>query len=133
MFHALLHLMGVLPRSPSSAYNFWSGFGSDIGEVVLIGGMASLVRHHNCHAKGCWRLGHTPVAGGKYKVCHRHHPDSRTSRNVDPATIRADHAAHIAQTATPTTATPSRAPRKAAHPETSRSPRAPKPTPRKES
>jgi hypothetical protein len=52
-------------------YNFWSGIGSDIGEVVLIGGLVTLVRHHNCHNKGCWRIGlHTTNTG--YKLCKTH-------------------------------------------------------------
>ena len=75
--------------SSSRAYNFWSGFGSDFGEVVLIGGLITLVRHHNCHVKGCWALGR-PVAGTPYVACHDHHPertDNGAKRNVTAAEI----------------------------------------------
>ncbi len=75
MFHALLHFMGVLPRTPSSAYNFWSGFGSDIGEAAIIGGLVAAYRKHNCHEPGCWRLGKHPAANGLYVLCRKHHPD----------------------------------------------------------
>lgn len=52
-------------------YAFWSGFGSDIGEVVLIGGIIAVVRHHTCAHRPCWRIGrHVTVDG--HKLCHRH-------------------------------------------------------------
>lgn len=52
-------------------YGFWSGFGSDLGEILLIGGLVTLVRHHNCHVKGCWLLGHSDPAHG-HPACRRH-------------------------------------------------------------
>ena len=59
-------------------YNFWSGFGSDLGEATLIGavsvGVYTLVRKANCHAKGCWRIGHYPLEGTPYHLCTHHHP-----------------------------------------------------------
>jgi hypothetical protein len=54
-------------------YGFWSGFGSDIAEVTLIAGVVAAYRHHNCHVKGCPRLG-KPVDGTPYLACPRHHP-----------------------------------------------------------
>jgi hypothetical protein len=51
-------------------YGFWSGFGSDLGEVALIGSVFMLYRHHKCAT--CWRIGHHPVAGTPYKTCHKH-------------------------------------------------------------
>jgi hypothetical protein len=56
-------------------YAAWSGWVSDLGEVVLIGGIITAVRHINCHVKGCPRLGKHPVDGTPYKVCAKHHPD----------------------------------------------------------
>lgn len=69
-----LHFIGVEPRTPSTAYNFWSGFGSDIGEVTIIGLALGAIRHINCHAKGCWRPGKHLVDGTPFKVCAKHHP-----------------------------------------------------------
>ena len=55
-------------------YAWWSGVGSDIGEVTLLGGLWMLYSKHNCHTKGCWRLGKHHVEGTPYIVCPKHHP-----------------------------------------------------------
>ena len=61
-------------NEPGPYYGFWSGFGSDLGELALVGGVLTLVRHANCEVHGCWRLGrHTTAAG--HRVCRKHHPD----------------------------------------------------------
>lgn len=59
-------------RTPCGGYWFWSGLGSDISEVTLIGMAVALLRHRNCHAKGCWRLGHIDPEHG-HPACRRHH------------------------------------------------------------
>lgn len=60
-------------------YGFWSGFGSDIGEYVILSavfnGLYLHWKHINCHAPGCPRVGRYAAAGGQYKLCHIHHPD----------------------------------------------------------
>jgi hypothetical protein len=72
-------------------YGFWSGFGSDIGEATLVVGVWAAWRHHNCHVKGCARLGR-PVDGTPYVACPRHHPAHQGSkRNISQATITAAH------------------------------------------
>ncbi len=55
-------------------YQFWSGIGSDLGEVAIIGGLITIVRHLNCHARGCWRLGGHQVVGTPFRTCRKHHP-----------------------------------------------------------
>lgn len=63
----MLHLLDVLGVTGSGRmYNFWSGFGSDLGELAIVG---AVVRHVNCSQRGCWRLGHH--YGGTVS-CHRH-------------------------------------------------------------
>jgi hypothetical protein len=47
-------------------YGFWSGFGSDLGELAIAG---ALVRMVNCHEKGCWRFG---LFYKGHVVCHKH-------------------------------------------------------------
>jgi hypothetical protein len=72
----LLHWLAVHSGTvdePGPYYGFWSGIGSDIGELALVGGMATLVRHRNCEVHGCWRLGRHQTAAG-HRVCRRHHP-----------------------------------------------------------
>lgn len=60
-------------------YGFWSGFGSDIAEFSILGAIATgiyqLIRKHNCHEPGCWRIGAHPAADGQFMLCYRHHPD----------------------------------------------------------
>jgi hypothetical protein len=77
MWHLLAHLFlhGIGADNLSGPeYGFWSGFGSDIAEFALLGGIATIVRQHNCEVHGCWRLGrHTTNAG--HRVCRVHHPD----------------------------------------------------------
>ena len=87
----MLHLMGVKPRAVSSTYNFWSGFGSDIGEVVLIGAILGAFKKVNCHTPGCWRFGSHdwPDANGvTHKLCRKHHP--QVEQRPTPAVI-AEH------------------------------------------
>jgi hypothetical protein len=69
---------GTLHGGPDVYYNFWSGFGSDLGEATLISavciGVYTGVRKVNCHTKGCWRIGHHPLEGTPYILCRHHHP-----------------------------------------------------------
>lgn len=51
-------------------YNFWSGIGSDLGEVTLVAMAAGWWHHVNCHEQGCWRKGH-PNSDGKV-ICKKH-------------------------------------------------------------
>lgn len=57
-------------------YGFWSGFGSDLGEVTLFGVIIAGYRKINCHSKGCWRIGHHDHEqdGVTYKLCRICHP-----------------------------------------------------------
>jgi hypothetical protein len=73
---------GTLHGGPDLYYNFWSGFGSDLGEATLISavgiGVYTGARKVNCHTKGCWRIGHHPLGGTPYILCKHHHPDVPT-------------------------------------------------------
>ena len=81
-FDALRHWLalhtGTLHGGPDLYYNFWSGFGSDLGEATLITavgvGVYTGVRKVNCHTKGCWRIGHHALEGTPYILCRHHHP-----------------------------------------------------------
>lgn len=61
-------------NSSSRAYDFWSGFGSDIQEFAILGLVFGAFRKHNCHVPRCLRLGHHRLADGT-PVCRKHHPD----------------------------------------------------------
>jgi hypothetical protein len=60
----------------SDGYNFISG---PLADIALLGGVYAIIRRHNCHVKGCWRLGRHQVAGTTYVVCRSHHPDESPS------------------------------------------------------
>jgi hypothetical protein len=85
---------------PGPYYAFWSGFGSDIAELGIIGAVATgvyqLVRKYNCHQPGCWRVGNHPAAGGQFYLCYRHHPDYRGVKPTEEliAKLHRDHQAH---------------------------------------
>lgn len=71
----LYHYLGLKGSGPW--YSFWSGFGSDIGEVVIIGGLISIYRQHTCHVQGCHRLHWkqwTDPDGHVHSLCRKHHP-----------------------------------------------------------
>lgn len=58
------------------SYNFWSGIGSDFGEILLLGIFITMYRHFVCHVNAphyCFRFGH-PVPSTSFRACKRHHP-----------------------------------------------------------
>lgn len=77
-----IHTGTIYSSNNPAYYNFWSGFGSDLGEATLIGavgvGVYTVVRRANCHAKRCWRIGHYPLEGTPYHLCTHHHPEVPT-------------------------------------------------------
>jgi hypothetical protein len=58
-------------------YQFWSGIGSDVGELTLLTAFVLWLRQRNCHVYRCWRLSWHPHPGHGHPVCKHHHPDSR--------------------------------------------------------
>ena len=74
----LWHLIHPLS---GDGYQFWSGIGSDFGEATIVISILLIVRHHNCHVKGCPRLGHADEHG--HPACKRHHT-KRDALGVDP-------------------------------------------------
>ena len=56
--HWLAYMSGSMNTSGAPPnYNFWSGFGSDLGELTLIGTCLAVFKRHNCQLRGCWRIG----------------------------------------------------------------------------
>jgi hypothetical protein len=78
VWHLIQHWLAYMTGSANASgtppnYNFYSGFGSDLAEITIIGGLVTIYRKHNCEVKGCHRLGrHTTDAG--HHVCRRHMP-----------------------------------------------------------
>ena len=61
--HLLLRVLGLDDLS-GPWYGFWSGFGSDLGELAIVG---AIWNHLNCHENGCWR-----IARHRTPYCRRH-------------------------------------------------------------
>ena len=68
-----MHIFG-LDNGSGAWYLFWSGIGSDIGELAIIGGLIGVIRKYNCHVHRCPRLGRHHVVGTSWVVCAHHHP-----------------------------------------------------------
>jgi hypothetical protein len=81
--HLFFHTTGAENGGAGSTwYGFWSGFGGAVPDFLILGGLVTLYRHHNCHVKGCPRIGKS-VEGTPYKACHLHHPAHQgAKRNV---------------------------------------------------
>lgn len=80
-WHWLVHVTGSdygLQAGRWSFYGFFSGFGSDLGEITIIAGLLAIYKKHNCHVARCWRLGRhaftDEATGASYLLCRRHHP-----------------------------------------------------------
>ena len=58
-----------------SGYQWWSGAGSDLGEITILGALLVGLRKVNCQSPRCWRIGHHRTADGLHHLCAVHHPD----------------------------------------------------------
>jgi hypothetical protein len=76
VLNTIYHYVGVNGSSPWGS--FFGDFGSDIGELAIVGGLIGLVRQHNCEVKGCVRLGRHQTAAN-HRVCKKHHPEGAPS------------------------------------------------------
>jgi hypothetical protein len=65
-----------------NGYQFWSGIGSDVGEITLLGIVLLWWRQHNCHVHKCWRISWHPHPIHGHPVCRHHYPDHK---NAAPA------------------------------------------------
>jgi hypothetical protein len=81
IWHWLLHFTGANDET-GTVYGFWSGFGSDLSEITLVGLVIGGWRKHNCHTKRCWRIGRHVVSGTPY--CNHHHEAARRPSEGHP-------------------------------------------------
>lgn len=74
--HWIFHpIGGTCQGAHCKGYLFWSGIaGTVIFSTGLYGGILLFARKHNCHVKGCPRLGRYHVNGTPFVVCKPHHP-----------------------------------------------------------
>lgn len=79
----IAHFFG-LDNGSGISYLFWSGVGSDISEIAILGALWGVIRRHNCDVRGCWRFGILPTLrdGVQHHVCRRHHPSIPTANQI---------------------------------------------------
>jgi hypothetical protein len=76
--HWLQHFFGFdAGQGNGTHYLFWSGAGSDLGEIAILGAILGAWHRVNCHVKGCWRIGRQHVEGTTYVTCRKHHPEDK--------------------------------------------------------
>lgn len=75
----MLHFLSTYLLHPlhGDGYQFWSGVAGDLPQIAALGWLYAFLRKHNCHAKGCWRIGRHVVRGTPYITCRKHHPDGK--------------------------------------------------------
>jgi hypothetical protein len=61
----------ILHPLHGNGYAWWSGAGSDLSELALLGALFAAWRHHTCHRQGCWKLGHRHPQHG-WPSCRKH-------------------------------------------------------------
>lgn len=82
ILNGVAHFFG-LDNGSGANYLFWSGIGSDLTEIAILGALVQWYRHHVCHVRRCWRPTWKLVPGTDHSVCRKHHPhDSPTAQQV---------------------------------------------------
>lgn len=77
--HFLVYVLG-LDNEGGRWYAFWSGFGSDVSELSILGAVGVMVRKHQCHYPRCPRIGRFRVPDKPWVLCHKHHPDGAPTK-----------------------------------------------------
>lgn len=54
-----------------AGYQWWSGAGSDLGELTLLAAALGAYKHVACEQPRCWRPGHRHPEHGR-PVCRKH-------------------------------------------------------------
>lgn len=70
---SVIWLIRIIYEHTLGAYQpTWINNGSNLTVFGILGTLVAALRSRNCTEKGCWRLGHHPVEGTKYRTCHKH-------------------------------------------------------------
>lgn len=99
-------MCGSSPCPVQLYYNWWSGPGSDLGELTLITAVLTpaiiAARHRNCATRGCWRMTNQLIEDDrshvKYHRCHKHHPcipDEHAHKGIFRNHMSDEHLAEI--------------------------------------
>lgn len=82
-----VHIWWITSSATNSFYGIVSGWLGDLGLLV---GLVMYYRKHNCHVKGCPRLGKHSVGDGSLIVCKKHHPLHHDTR-ITPEHVQFHH------------------------------------------
>lgn len=97
----MLHVLAFLWPWGDTNSGRWATFlGAWPQTLEGVGAVAAgyaLVRKHNCHVKGCPRLGRHPVDGTSYIVCQHHHPRDSAPSHQDVLDAHAHHLTKLAE------------------------------------
>lgn len=74
MWTWLAHWAG-LDNPSGPIYAFWSGIFSALPSFGVFALVAGAYRKHNCHVRGCPRIGRHSIDGTNWVVCRKHHPE----------------------------------------------------------
>ena len=94
-FDSFLNVLGINDSGGGRWYLWWSGI---VGDIGLFGGGYLLLRKHNCHVHGCWRLSRHVTPEG-HAVCHAHNP-------AQVPRLTYEHLGHLHNPRSATVATP---------------------------
>ncbi len=83
LFAAGFHFIDLFHPLRYWGYQFWSGIGSDLGELTIVTGMAAisyqLYRNHTCHIQKCYRISWHPHPDHGHPVCKKHFKEDGTA------------------------------------------------------
>jgi hypothetical protein len=94
-WHHVTNFFGITNEA-GPGYGFFSGSGSDLGELPLFAGFVVAYHHLNCHEPSCRRVGrHTVVDadGNHHKLCRKHSPHHGDGSGRLAAHIKATNSA----------------------------------------
>lgn len=98
--YSIAHYFG-LTNAGGEWYLFWSGFGSIIISISLLGSIGGMIwKKLNCHEDSCRRIGIHHVEGTPFVVCKEHHPHLDndkpiTSEHIAKASAKHAHRIHL--------------------------------------
>jgi hypothetical protein len=97
----VIHELAFLWPWGDTNSNRWTtllgGWPQTLEGIGAIAAGYALVRKHNCHVKGCPRIGRHPVDGTNYIVCQHHHPSDQAPSHDKILAANKHHQSHLAE------------------------------------
>jgi hypothetical protein len=97
VFHVIAFLWPWGDANSGRWATFLGGWPQTLEGVGAVAAGYALVRKHNCHIKGCPRIGRHPVDGTNYITCQRHHPHDNAPSQDDVLKAHERHVSRLAE------------------------------------